>query len=177
METERIILRERTPARMQKVLTMKKELQYIFFGLKNERLLEKEINRIKNGQYNNYYSGIYFDFILKETKEVIGSGGFHTWWRDHDRAEIGYGLYNDEHKRKGYMNEVANFLIAYGFEKMKLNRVEAKTAQENIGSIILLEKLGFKKEGTIHGHYKLEDGSYSDDYMFYLLKDESPTLS
>lgn len=170
METSRIILRERTESSLQAVLTYEKPVQLAFFGLDDDIALQKELNRIKNGQYNNYYSGTYFDLVLKSTKEVIGSAGYHTWWRDHDRAEIGYWLNDDRNRRQGYMNELMPFLLDYGFNKMHLHRIEAKTAQDNVASIALLEKYGFKKEATIHGHYKMPDGSYEDDYMYYLLK-------
>lgn len=173
METERIILRERTVKRLQAVLNYSAEKQALFFGLENEQDIRKEIELIKNGQYTNYYSGIYFDLVLKETKKVIGSAGYHTWWRAHDRAEVGYGLYKEEHRRQGYMNEIIPWLLDYGFHKMKLNRIEAKTAQDNVASIALLKKFGFLKEGTIHAHYKMPDGRYADDFSFYLLKEES----
>jgi ribosomal-protein-alanine N-acetyltransferase len=172
METHRIILRERTTRLMQKVLQMESSLQFLFFGLNDEASLQKELERIRNGQYQNYYSGTYFDLVLKENKAVIGSAGYHTWWRDHDRAELGYGLTDEKNRRNGYMNEILPFILDYGFKKMHLNRIEAKTAQENIASISLLEKYGFKKEATIHSHYKLPDGSYSDDFLFYLLNDK-----
>lgn len=170
METKRILLRERRAQRMEKVLAMPLEKQKLFFGMDDTLAVLKELARIKKGQYSNYYSGTYFDLILKENKKVIGSGGFHTWWRDHDRAELGYGLNHEDYKRQGYMNEALQFVLDYGFTKMHLNRIEAKTAQDNIASISLLEKYGFKKEATIHGHYKMPDGSYSDDFLFYLLK-------
>jgi ribosomal-protein-alanine N-acetyltransferase len=171
MDTHRIILRERTAERMKSVISKDKNYQKQFFGIEEELALTKEIERIKKGQYSNYYSGTYFDLILKESNEVIGSAGFHTWWRDHDRAELGYGLTQEKYKRQGYMNEVLPFILEYGFKKMHLNRIEAKTAQDNVASISLLEKYDFQKEATIHGHYKMPDGSYSDDFLFYLLKD------
>ncbi len=170
METKRIILRERIPRQMREIPSWDKEKQLAYFGLQDEQALEKEIRRIKTGQNDHYYSGTYFDLIQKETQEVIGSAGFHTWWRDHDRAEIGYWLNHEKNRRQGYMNEILPFLIDYGFNKMHLHRIEAKTAQDNIASIALLEKYGFKKEALIHGHYKLPDGTYSDDFLFYLLK-------
>ena len=170
METPRIILRERTPALLSQVSTLPEKEQFLFFGLKEKADLDKELKRIANGQYNNYYSGIYFSIVLKHSNEVIGSAGFHTWWRDHDRAEIGYWLNEEKHRRKGYMNEILPVLLEYGFKKMHLNRVEAKTAQENIASINLLKKYGFEQEAIIHGHYKMPDGTYSDDFLFYLLK-------
>jgi len=170
METARIILRERTAERMATVLSKDKSYQTTFFGTEEEQTLHKELDRIKKGQYNNYYSGPYFDLLLKENNKVIGSAGFHTWWRDHDRAEIGYGLTQEKYKRQGFMNEILPFILDYGFKKMHLNRIEGKTAQDNIASISLLKKYGFKKEATIHGHYKMPDGSYSDDFLYYLLK-------
>jgi ribosomal-protein-alanine N-acetyltransferase len=156
---------------MESVILKNKSYQKLFFGIEEELALTKEIDRIKKEQYSNYYSGTSFDLILKENKRVIGSVGFHTWWRDQDRAEIGYGLNNEKYKRQGYINEELPFIIDYRFTKMQLNRIEAKTAQDNVASTSLLEKYDFQKEATIHGHYKMSDGSYSDDFLFYLLKD------
>lgn len=173
MKTNRILLRERTPALLSDIASAPKEKQLLFFGLTDEHALQRELDRIKKGQYSHYLSGTYFDLLLNDTNEVIGSAGFHTWWRDHDRAEIGYWLNAEKHRRQGYMNEVLPVLLEYGFKKMHLNRVEAHTAKENIASIALLEKYGFKREATIHGHYKMPDGSYADDYLFYLLKEKN----
>lgn len=170
METHRIFLRERTPGLLSGIAKTSKEKQLLFFGLRDEVSLQRELDRIKKGLYTNYLSGTYFDLILKSNQTVIGSAGFHTWWRDHDWAEIGYWLNEQEYRRQGYMNEVLPALLEYGFKKMHLNRIEAHTAKDNVASISLLEKYGFKKEATIHGHYKMPDGSYADDYLFYLLK-------
>jgi ribosomal-protein-alanine N-acetyltransferase len=169
MQTERLILRERTVGQLKKIESADKQEQFDFFGLTNNDALLKEIDRIKKGQYNNFYSGVYFDLVLKENKEVIGSAGFHTWWRDHNRAEIGYSLNDEKNRRQGFMNEVLPIILDYGFKKMQLHRVEAYTAMDNVASIALLQKFGFKKEATIHGRYKMPDGTYEDDYLFYLL--------
>ncbi len=170
MQTNRIILRERTVALLQKIAKSPLREQAVFFGTSNQHHLDKEIERIKNGQYQNFYTGVYYDLLIKKTKEVIGSGGFHTWWRDHDRAELGLWLNQEKNRRQGYMNEVLPLLLDYGFTKMKLHRIEAHTAKDNTASISLLEKYGFKKEATIHGRYKMQDGTYEDDYLFYLLE-------
>ncbi len=43
----------------------------------------------------------YHQLIDKKTNKVIGWCGFHTWYTDHNRAEIGYGLFDDNYIIKG----------------------------------------------------------------------------
>jgi len=51
---------------------------------------------------------------------VIGWCGFHTWYTDHHRAEIGYGIYKDEFKKQGFMTEALEAVLEYGFENFYL---------------------------------------------------------
>ncbi len=166
---KQIVLRERTHEKMAMIFEAPRNEQMMFFGVENEVALNRELSRIEHGQYSNYYAGIYFDLLLLGSHEVIGSAGFHTWWRDHDRAELGYWINNEIHRRKGYLDEVLPYLLNYGFNKMKLHRIEAHTAIDNFASISLLKKYGFQFEATIHGRYKMPNGSYDDDSLFYLL--------
>ena len=59
--------------------------------------------------------------------------------------------------------------IESGFNNMALNRINAFVALENINSIKLLEKLGFKNKG-IYRDKHLFRGKYYDHYSFSLLK-------
>ncbi|WP_089744453.1 GNAT family N-acetyltransferase [Gracilibacillus ureilyticus] len=54
---------------------------------------------------------------------------------------------------------------------MKLNRINAYVALENIQSIKLLKKLGFKNEGVFRDKHYFR-GKYYDHYSFSLLKRE-----
>ena len=170
MEITRLILRERTSEKMNALLHATVDAQATFFGTTDSEKIKDELERITNGIYQNFYTGIYYDILLKENQRVIGSAGFHTWWRKHDRAEIGYWLNDEADRGKGYMNEVLPMLLDYGFTKMNLHRIEAFTSMDNEASINLLKKYGFLEEATIHGRYKMPDGSYEDDVLFYLLK-------
>ncbi len=171
MYTPRTYLRKRDKSIMESVIEMSREQQHAFFGPSDDNSLKRELDRIRNGQYDNFYAGIYFDIILQADNRVIGSAGFHTWWRDHDHAELGYSLNNEGDRRKGYMNEVLPILLKYGFESMQLNRIQAHTAISNKASIALLEKYKFIKEATIHGHYKMCNGRYENSELYYLLKE------
>ena len=83
-------------------------------------------------------------------------------------AEIGYDLWH-EYWGQGYMKEALISAIESGFTNMGLNRINAFVALENINSIKLLEKLGFKNEGVYRDKH-LFRGKYYDHYSFSLLK-------
>ena len=101
---------------------------------------------------------------------MIGTIGFHKWSRAHLRAEIGYDL-SPEHWGKGYMGEAARAATDRGFQKMGLHRIDARVYVENQPSIRLLQRLGFKQEGTLRDYFRLS-GTFYDHFVFSLLAGE-----
>ena len=93
-----------------------------------------------------------WDLIHLETKQVVGDCGFHSWYTNHFRAEIGYGL-REGFKKQGFMSEAMSRILEYGFKEMNLNRVEAFISPENLNSRSLVEKFGFVLEGHLRQHY------------------------
>ena len=69
------------------------------------------------------------------------------------------------------MTECTQFLIDYCFTELKLNRIEISTATRNTKSQNIPKKLGFTQEGILRQNEKL-NGSYSDSYVFSLLRSE-----
>ena len=80
--------------------------------------------------------GIRWGITIKEQNAIIGSCGYKKIIQKHRRAEIGYELCG-EYRRKGFMREVLNTVIQYGFEVIKLNRIEATVNCDNLPSISL----------------------------------------
>ena len=109
--------------------------------------------------------------LEKTNGNIIGSCGFHTWYVLHYRAEIGYAISEEENKRKGYMKEAIKAVINYGFEHMKLNRIEAFIGPANEASIKLVTGLGFTREGLLRGHY-CKNGGIQDSAVYGLLREE-----
>ena len=107
----------------------------------------------------------------KSTEKIIGWCGFHTWYLDHFRAEIGYGLFDENFKNKGIMTEAMKAILEYGFKQMKLHRIEAFIGTYNIPSLKLVEKFGFTKEGILRNHY-LKNNVLEDSAVFSLLQKE-----
>jgi [ribosomal protein S5]-alanine N-acetyltransferase len=61
----------------------------------------------------------------KENRKYIGACGFTHWDTENNSAEIAYSLSQD-YWRKGIMSEIVDKLFQFGFEKMSLNRIEAR---------------------------------------------------
>ena len=58
-----------------------------------------------------------------------------------------------------------------GFEGMDLHRIHACPWAENVPSVRVLEKLGFRREGTRRDEY-WADGAFHDEALYALLRPE-----
>ena len=175
IQTPRLILRTLTPEVYEYVFTRysKPELME-FFGCATEREYEEEYKKFNDGLSMYRKSLLIFQLIEKESNKVIGWCGYHTWYLNHDRAEIGYAILDESKKQKGFMKEALKEVINYGFIKMGLKRIEALLAPDNNPSLKLVTAFGFQKEGVLREHY-LTKGRYEDSVMFSLLEREFQT--
>lgn len=151
-----------------KIATDEEILYYIGIP-SNEVAEEKAKARYGFCTYNKSYK--MFLIIDREKSDVLGYCGYHTWYLEHNRAEVGYGLYSDNWKGKGVMTEVLNKVLDYGFNVMDLRRVEAFISPDNIASLNTVQKFGFIKEGQLRSHY-VKDGNVEDSVVYSLLVNE-----
>lgn len=71
--------------------------------------------------------------------------------RDPAAGEIGYSIVRD-HRRKGVATEAVRALVEEAFDRARLARLSAYCVPENAASRRVLERIGFKFEGTLpHG--------------------------
>ncbi len=168
IETERLRLRKLTDELYELILTTQPDETIMDLLCIEAKDVEKEKQKAVRGFGMFNKALLLFQLIEKDTNKVIGWCGYHTWFTQHHRAELGYMLYTDEVKQKGYMKEALKPIIDYGFTQMKLNRIEALIAPENVASLKLIHRFNFKQEGTLKNHY-LKDGVYEDSVIFGLL--------
>ncbi|MBL7932361.1 MAG: GNAT family N-acetyltransferase [Bacteroidia bacterium] len=175
LHTERLLLKKFSPEAFTYVFAnyskeeIKKQL-----GLNSEEDFIREQKKAEGG-YRTYDRSIaHFKLILKETGQVIGGAGFHNWYAMHKRAEIGYMMYKEDFRRKGYMEEAVRKILDYGFNTMELMRIEATISPTNDASLNLIRKFGFKQEGLLRNHY-IHEGIIQDSVIFGLLKEEYST--
>jgi ribosomal-protein-alanine N-acetyltransferase len=102
--------------------------------------------------------------------EPMGTIGMYLYSKEHKRAEMGYDLMK-EHWGKEYMTEAVGAMVSYGFNVLGLERIEATVDSENGASARVLEKNGFKHEGTMRRRF-YHDGKWHDEMVLGLLKSD-----
>jgi [ribosomal protein S5]-alanine N-acetyltransferase len=105
----------------------------------------------------NAKQDIEYQFGIYKTEEDVLIGTiqlFQVMRGPLQSAFIGYFL-DKEHNGKGYTTEAANLIVSYAFETLNLHRIEAGVMPHNIGSIRVLEKAGFHKEGIAKKNVKI----------------------
>ncbi|WP_426982747.1 GNAT family N-acetyltransferase [Bacillus cabrialesii] len=82
-------------------------------------------------------------------------------------AFIGYFL-DKAHNGKGLMTEAVRLVVDYAFHELKLHRIEAGVMPRNLGSMRVLEKAGFHKEGIARKNVKI-NGVWEDHQVLAIL--------
>ena len=107
---------------------------------------------------------------LRDNGKMIGRCGLVDQSFFHSRADISYAM-NRNYWGEGLMSEAMKEVVRYSFETLELNRLGAGVLPENIASIRILEKLGFKYEGTRRELTKVR-GKFDDVNLYSLLRKE-----
>jgi len=170
IETERLVLRLDTPETIRYVFehyTMPEQIAYL--GL-DEASYPAQREKYKISLQRQMPMHVFY-LLDKDDRQVIGFCGYFRYYPEHARAEIGYALNDDKHKRKGIMHEAIQPVIQYGFEQMGLNRLEAMVTPTNVASRRLLEKNHFVYEGVLRSHY-YTGTEYDDSASYSILRKE-----
>ena len=120
---------------------------------------DNNLNEVKN-----------YTFAIEDNtnKKFIGLFGLKLGSKKYKRGEVWYKLHID-FWNKGYATESLKAILNFGFETLKLHRIEAGCAVENIGSIKVLEKVGMIKEGRRRQVLPLRTG-WSDIFDYSILE-------
>lgn len=113
--------------------------------------------------------GADWGIVLKESNKLIGTIGVRLS-PENARAEIGYAL-SKNYWNKGITIEAMNEIIRFGFNKMDLNRIEARAQVKNVASQRVMIKAGMTYEGTIREE-SFAKGEYHDFMLFSILRKE-----
>ena len=177
LETERLLLKKLTPESFEYLSQNYSEEDIIsLLGLTNHTDFIREKEKSQGGYKTYDRTIVAFLIISKTSGNTIGRCGFHNWYVDHNKAEIGYVIYDEKNRKQGYMIEAITAIIDYGFNVMNLNRIEACTSPDNTASLHIIEKFGFKREGYLRQHFAI-DGKLEDTLIFSLLRIEFETKS
>lgn len=108
---------------------------------------------------------LYWAVCLKGETELMGTLCLWNFSPDGKKAEIGYELL-PAFQGKGYMQEALHQLIAFAFQKLKLETLEAYTHKDNKASTRLIEKSGFQPDAG-------QTDPENPHHLIYVLKNTS----
>ena len=146
--TSRFILREYTDADFEGVHIYAKDPETVSFMTWGPNTHEDTYNFIRlaiSQQKIEPQVNYHFVVALNETDQIIGGCGIHIHRVEHKGAEIGY-CFNKQFWRMGYATETVGALLKFGFKTLKLHRIIATCDPNNIGSELVMQKNGLRKE-------------------------------
>ena len=109
-----------------------------------------------------------FSINLIQTNSFIGLIALNAGKPNFRTAEVWYKLH-PAHWKQGYTKEALANLLKFAFLDLKLHRIEAGCAVENIASIKVLEKAGMIREGQKRKVLPIR-GNWVDNYFYAMLE-------
>lgn len=104
--------------------------------------------------------------VLREGR-LLGQVGLSEVIPHRASATLSYWIREDE-AGKGHATTAVRALLRWGFEQCGFRRIEADCHVDNVASQRVLEKLGFKREGTFRESEPL-GGGWADHHVYGLL--------
>jgi len=134
--------------------------------------LAKQLGRIRNAKEKIAQDQTYlFGIFEKETDALIGDLGLFFVSRGPEQsAMIGYAL-DQAYNGKGMMTEAVRLAVEYGIRALGLHRIHAGVMPHNLGSIRVLEKAGFQREGIARKNVMI-NGKWEDHVILAILDED-----
>ena len=173
IETERLILRRfeySDNEAMRKYWISDEKIQSLY----SEPVYstEEEVKGLLDKYIGSYEKEDYYRWAVIEKKsgECIGQIAYFLVDNKNLFAEIEYCI-GSNFQCQGYATEATKAIIAYGFDKMNLHKVQICTKSINKPSKRVIEKCGFVYEGTLRDYFYM-DGEYVGRLYYSMLKNE-----
>lgn len=112
------------------------------------------------------------DLMMLDRAEdrIVGSISLYRPDWDVRAAVVGYGVRGDA-RGKGYATEALTAVARWALTEGGLQRVALTANTDNLASVRVAERAGFRREGTLR-RASLEDDGLHDLAVFSLLNDE-----
>ncbi len=114
-----------------------------------------------------------FAIVLKQSGKAIGQIKFQKEYRQprKNTLSVAYEL-NRAYWGQGYMPEAVNAMIRYAFEGKKLEALTVSHFTVNQRSRRVIEKCGFRHEGTWLRAFRRFDGAVFDNECYAISREE-----
>jgi [ribosomal protein S5]-alanine N-acetyltransferase len=139
-----------------------------------DRPSRTQVERAMRAMAKLFLAGKGCAWMIEEaaTATLLGAIRFNHFDRGSSFGEVGYELHPDFWGR-GLMTEALRAVVACGHQLFRLNRLEAWTLPGNGASDRVLEKAGFRYEGTLRQRARFK-GTFHDFRMFGRVAGDPP---
>ena len=110
-----------------------------------------------------------FAIVLKDDTELVGAIGLQID-RGLNKAELGYWI-GKPFWNLGYATEATIAILAFGFDELRLNRIQAGHLARNPSSGRVMEKAGLILEGTAR-QATIKWDQYEDMVSYAILRED-----
>lgn len=137
---------------------------YFTVAVQREKILESLLHTKNKREFS-------FGIYEWKTNKLIGHISMYSIKRlPFSSAFIGYSI-DEMCVGKGIATEAVHLLVTYGMEFVGLHRIEAYVSPRNSGSIRVLEKAKFQREG-LHRQLLFINGEWEDHFIYAVLEDD-----
>ena len=133
---------------------------------------KEEVKELLDKYIGSYERPDYYRWavIEKASGECIGQIAYFLVDSKNHFAEIEYCI-GAEFQCRGYATEATKAVIAFGFDRINLHKVQICTKTINKPSRSVIEKCGFTYEGTLRDYFFM-NGEYVGRHYFSILREE-----
>ena len=133
---------------------------------------KEEVKELLDKYIGSYERPDYYRWavIEKASGECIGQIAYFLVDNKNHFAEIEYCI-GAEFQCRGYATEATKAVIAFGFDRINLHKVQICTKTINKPSRRVIEKCGFTYEGTLRDYFFM-NGEYVGRHYFSILREE-----
>jgi len=177
LESERALLRPLEPEDEKILQEVADDDSLWIYGLQdlsNPAELKKYLNKAIADRDSG--TSAVWVIIDKKTNNIAGCTRLaEISWRD-ERGQIGWTWIGRDFQGSGLNKEMKFLMLTYGFEVLKLNRIEFKADERNHQSRQALLGIGATREGVLRQHMKIHNGYIRNTVFYSILKSEWDTI-
>jgi RimJ/RimL family protein N-acetyltransferase len=113
---------------------------------------------------------------LKENDLCIGHIGLYDIDYVSRKAEVGMLIGEQTYWGKGIGFAITEAIVEFAFAQLNLHNIQARVLENNLASLRVFEKLGFKKDGILRD-FQYRDGHYINAFHLAILENEWSNLT
>jgi RimJ/RimL family protein N-acetyltransferase len=113
----------------------------------------------------------FFVVCRRADDRPVGSIDLHEVDLRNGSASLGIAIGDPADTGQGYGTDALRALVGFGFDQLRLERIELDVYDYNDGARRVYERVGFRLEGTLR-HALYRDGAFHDVHRMAILRDE-----